>query len=355
MILVALKTVVPVAECVYSTPGHRMRQSMRSYIFGLTLFLGLFNGISNAVELNPPITEGPVPVTVLVFILDLDTVDSSEQTFTANVFLTFEWDDPRLVHQGEGPRIMGMEEIWHPHLQILNQQKLWKTFPDQFEVFPDGHVRYRQRVWGNFSQPMDLRDYPADRQILTIELVAAGNSTSQVRLEPSSKTSHPISDKLSIADFDISGSKVVVEEYRPIPGDPGVASIRYSYLAHRRTGYFIVKVIIPLILIVMMSWAVFWIDPVESGTQIGVATTTMLTLIAFRFAIDGSLPKISYLTRLDTFVMASTILVFLGLFEVIITSRLAKTSRHEQALRIDYWSRMIFPGAFVLVLVLTLT
>jgi len=81
----------------------------------------------------------------------------------------------------------------------------------------------------------------------------------------------------------------------------------------------------------------------------------MLTLIAFRFAIDGSLPMISYLTRLDTFVMASTVLVFLSLFEVVITSRLAKTGRNEQAIRLDLWSRLLFPGAFVLVMVLALT
>jgi hypothetical protein len=35
-------------------------------------------------------------------------------------------------------------------------------------------------------------------------------------------------------------------------------------------------------MIVAMSWLVFWIDPKESGSQINVAITTMLTLIAVR-------------------------------------------------------------------------
>jgi hypothetical protein len=52
-----------------------------------------------------------------------------------------------------------------------------------------------------------------------------------------------------------------------------------------------VKVILPLILIVAMSWIVFWIDPEESGIQISVAITTMLTLIAYRFAVGADLPK----------------------------------------------------------------
>ncbi len=328
---------------------------MNQKILVLTCLLVLAAGAVFAADLTVPVSDGPVPVTVLVYMLDLDEVDSSQQTFTANVFLKYDWDDPRLAHQGEGPVIMGMEEIWHPHLQILNQQKLWKTFPEHFEVFPDGHVRYRQRVWGDFSQPMDLRDYPADDQVLTVQLVSTGHRLDQVRLVPSTEAVHAISADLSVTDFEITGSEIVVEPYRPMDSGRGVASIRSSYFASRKVGYFVVKVIIPLILIVMMSWAVFWIDPAEGGTQIGVATTTMLTLIAFRFAIDTSLPKISYLTRLDTFVMASTVLVFLSLFEVVITSRLAKTGRHERAMRLDQWSRLIFPGAFVALTVLALT
>ncbi len=318
-------------------------------------FLLLAAGGVIAADLTVPPSDGPFPVTVLVYMLDIDDIDSSKQTFTANVFLRLNWTDPRLAHEGEGPVILGMEEIWHPHLQILNQQKLWKTFPEHFEVHPDGGVHYRQRYWGDFSQPMDLRDYPADDQVLTVHLAAAGYSPDKVELVASTEAKHAISADLSVTDFEITGSEVVVEPFSPMDSGPGIASIRSSYFASRKVGYFVVKVIIPLILIVMMSWSVFWIDPVEGGTQIGVATTTMLTLIAFRFAIDASLPKISYLTRLDTFVMASTVLVFLSLFEVVITSRWAKTGRHERAMFLDRWSRLIFPGAFVAVTVLALT
>ncbi len=113
---------------------------MNQKILGLTLLLVLAAGGVFAADLTLPASDGPVQVTALVYMLDLDEVDSSQQTFTANVFLKYDWDDPRLAHQGEGPVIKAMDEIWHPHLQILNQQKLWKTFPEHFEVFPDGHV-----------------------------------------------------------------------------------------------------------------------------------------------------------------------------------------------------------------------
>ena len=302
-----------------------------------------------AAELTPPPGDGPVPVTALVYLLDVDSIDSARQIFTANVYLEYNWKDSRLQHDGNGPVMRSMQEIWHPHLQILNQQKLTSTFPENLEVFPDGRVRYRQRVWGDFAQPMDLRDYPKDDQEISIQLVAAGLTPDQVELVPSSEVEHAISSDLSIADFEITGSEQVAELYQSISTSRASASIRSTWFASRKTGYFLVKVILPLILIVMMSWSVFWIDPSQGGIQISVATTTMLTLIAFRFAVGASLPKISYLTRMDTFIMTATVLVFLTLFEVVLTSRLASTGKLERALLIDRWARLIFPAALVIV------
>jgi len=101
-------------------------------------------------------------------------------------------------------------------------------------------------------------------------------------------------------------------------------------------------------MIVMMSWVVFWIDPKAAGTQISVSMTSMLTLIAYRFAVGADLPKVSYLTRLDGFILLSTILVFTSLVEVLLTSTLAQGDSLAMARRIDLWARLIFPVAFTL-------
>jgi len=123
---------------------------------------------------------------------------------------------------------------------------------------------------------------------------------------------------------------------------------KFSIKAQRQYGYFIVKVIIPIFLIVMMSCVVFWIDPKESGTQINVAITMMLTLIAYRFAVGADLPKVSYLTRIDYFILAATFLVFASLIEVVITSTYARVGNLYRARKIDRWARILFPTTFIL-------
>ena len=55
---------------------------------------------------------------------------------------------------------------------------------------------------------------------------------------------------------------------------PGIMA-SFSFVSTGAVGAFSL-----LVLIVMMSWAVFWIDPSTSNSQINVAVTSMLTLIA---------------------------------------------------------------------------
>lgn len=75
----------------------------------------------------------------------------------------------------------------------------------------------------------------------------------------------------------------------------------------------------------------------------------MLTLIAYRFAVGTSVPKISELTRLDAFILFATFLVFATLIEVIITSGYAKSGQIIKARIIDRWARWVFPIVFLLI------
>jgi hypothetical protein len=92
-------------------------------------------------------------VEVTVFLIDIEEINNRTQSFVANVYLSSSWHDPALAHSGPGMIGMQLEDIWHPNLQILNQQRLVKTFADTAEVTPDGHITVRQRYWGGFPSP----------------------------------------------------------------------------------------------------------------------------------------------------------------------------------------------------------
>ena len=308
-------------------------------------------------DVSPPGNGAqPVRVALSIFLLDLDGIDNVNQSFEANLFYMADWNDPRLAHSGKGEISKPLNEVWNPRLQILNQQRTWKTFPEIVRIDPQGNVNYRQRLWGYFSQPLDLRNFPFDSQQLQLSVVAAGYTPQEVELVPHSGKSSGIGKSLSIPDWEVIDWKVEPGTFHT--GSElieSMAGFTYSFRVERRHLFYVAKVIIPLVLIMAMSWAVFWMDPkAGGGTQIGISVTAILTLIAYTFAAGASLPKVPYLTRLDYFILFSTVLVFLALVEATVASYQARHGRVELARSIDRWSRWLFPSVFLLLAFMSL-
>ena len=79
----------------------------------------------------------------------------------------------------------------------------------------------------------------------------------------------------------------------------------------------------------------------------------MLTLIAYRFLLSNDLPKLSYLTRLDYFLLGSTVMVFTALVAVAASTRLEDTGQSGPASTLNRHSRWFFPLLFVVLLLVS--
>ena len=111
----------------------------------LTMFAGVC--ATSAAEVSRPAAEdGPTRVRLRIGVIDVDEIVSAQQRFTANIYFEARWHDPRLAHEGSGEIAIPLEQVWHPRLQLVNQQRIVKTMPEIVEVSPKGGVTYRQRV-----------------------------------------------------------------------------------------------------------------------------------------------------------------------------------------------------------------
>jgi len=302
---------------------------------------------------RPNADSGPTQISVGIWVADVSNIDSAQQTFTAEIAVVLRWKDPRLAHTGNGVVRYPLEQIWHPRVGIVNEtNSVSRKMPDSVEVEPDGTVTYRQLYVGAFTQPLRLQSFPFDRQTFRVQLVAVRYQSNEVMFVPDQvwirdglKGAGGISPSVTLPDWTIEKweLKPIVYALAPRHQYSGCA---FEFTASRNVQHYLLKVILPLVLIVMMSWAVFWIDPVTSNSQINVAVTSMLTLIAYRFAIDSQLPRLPYMTRLDAFILTSTILVFFSLIEVLVTTILDNNQQTERAKKIDRYCRVIFPVIF---------
>lgn len=300
--------------------------------------------------LRPSFEGGKTVIDLAIKVLDISEIDGASQTFTANVVVIARWRDDRLKSK-KNHRTLALDDVWNPMLQITNQQRLLTTFSDKVVVSADGQVEWIQRYWGKFSQPLDLHDFPLDEHTFTIRIVSAGADFENVRLQVVEKGGFRsgLANKLSLPDWEIASWEVNAAEIVLFEGARSLPGASFEFHAKRYIGYYLVKVLLPLLMIVMMSWIVFWIHPSESGSQISVSITSMLTLIAYRFALGAMLPKVSYITRMDGFILFATIMVFIALMEAVTTSRLVKMGKEDLALKMDQICRVLFPGTFIAV------
>jgi len=308
-------------------------------------------------ELERPTEWGePTEVRVGVFVIDVDQVDSAEQSFAASVYYEARWNSPVLRHKGPGALHRNITEVWTPRLSIIGQQNAWEAFPEAVEIQPDGEVVYRQKLWGHFSQPLDLHDFPLDRQKLEIHIAALGLLEAHVKMVPLEREEgrkSGIARSFSVPDFDVVSWNAGPAPFTPFEGEVATAGFKLQIEIERQIGYYVLKVIIPLCLIVIMSWLPRWIDPEEIGPNIGISTTAFLTLVAYLFAITVLLPPVSYITRIDRFILLSTLMVFGSLVQTIVNSALVRKGSAGRLARSEHASRLVYPVVLGIVLVVS--
>lgn len=286
------------------------------------------------------------------YLIDLQAIHDSEQSFEGDIFLSVAWKDPRLVSEAIPDSLVGcnlpLDSVWNPRIILVNERSVTRRFDEKVTVSSDGTVQYIQRLQGEFTTPLDLRDFPFDSHELMLEVVSRGYSPEQVIFVPQGGKGRLA--KFTITDWNVGVDYAVAAPRYIAPRDSYIAGITFHLPVKRRLGFYLMKTFLPLTLIVWMSWAVFWINPGLLPPQVGVATSAILTLIAFQFSLGYMLPRLSYLTRADRFLIGSTLLVFLAFGEAIWTSYLASHDEEEKALAMDRKARILFPIGFAVVL-----
>lgn len=299
-----------------------------------------------------PDSEGvPTRVSVGLYVLDIARINDVEQSFTATFALRVQWKDPRLAALAHCK--FGLDEVWNPRVRVINRGDLSRTRADMVAIDRQGAVTYTQAFKGTLASPLDLREFPFDRQVLPFNLVTVEYGPEEVLLVDNKGVTGR-QDTFSIADWSVGPGATRMGTWYFAPQDRNFSRFDYEFEATRRSGFYVWKVIVPLMLFIFMSWAVFWLDPVHLGTQIGLSATVMVILVIFQLNLGTILPRVSYLTRVDYFVLGSLILVFLALVEAVMSGVIAARGKEALARKLDRRSRWAFPASFLMLIAFAL-
>jgi hypothetical protein len=214
----------------------------------------------------------------------------------------------------------------------------------------------------------DYKRFPFDVQELHIAIEnTAANKNSLVYIpDYSTKNINNVKDEnieiLNGDQYSIKSLTAVESSYiyRTNFGDPQVeGNEEYSRLefhvgVDRNPTGIIQKIALPLIVVLILAYLVFYIPDHEIGTASGLTVTALLAAIAFQWTLNDSLPKVSYLTLIDKIFYLVYGFIFYAMVQTVFTFNLSTKSDYWKTVssKIEFHSRYLFPLVFIIMLLL---
>ena len=313
------------------------------------------SGIATDSILQPPFDDGkPLGITIGLHVVNLAAINEVSEQFQLDAYMFERWVDKRLAYTPEGPqdqeRNYALGQIWIPQLEMINAATPRSRQEISIMVSPDGTVRFAERLAVTVSSSFHLRRFPFDQQhlLVIIHPFLADGPRIRFKLDNESTwTASEFTSFSSLAQWHLTGLRSQLLDV-PTYGGMTVPEARFEINVTRRSSFYLWKVFIPLLLMVFLSWAVFWIEASDLSNQIQVAVTTILTVIAFAFAISATMPRLPYLTYIDAFFLECYIYVFLAVVELMTVHVTHRSEvRRDLGLRIRKYSRWLIPASFV--------
>lgn len=298
----------------------------------------------------------PITVRAGIRIHQITNVDQKQENFGIVASVILYWKDSQLdenlLDDGQQYKTFGPDiftsladehNIRIPRFLIYNQQGRRHTQYAGWSVIKGGENLYVERFSVTLQAPdFNFRKYPFDRQKFFIHL--------DLLLPDSFFIFEPMDEYSGLGDELGEEEWVIVDtsSKSSISTDnTGLNSSRYSFgfTAERHINYYMIRIFLPILVITLVSWITFFLN--DFRKRIDMASANLLIFIAFNFSISGNLPKLGYLTFMDSFMFIAFILTSFIILLNVIFRRIEVSGHVHIAHRIDSFLIWIYPAAII--------
>ncbi len=264
-----------------------------------------------------PPGERPVQVVAGFYLLDLSSVAERDETFDADIYLKFQWRDPRQAFVGSESRMFLQEsaaeqigKMWWPQIEFVNTGQPEIT-NRRLEIYPDGTVDYDIGLTSRFRAHMDLRRFPFDRQGLDVRIQSFAWTAEQLEFVPD-ETGMDFSPESTFEGLLVTGVSGAAHQSEHAGWGRTFSEFVARIEVERRWTFFVWTVFVPVTLIFLVFCTVFLVPSTDFAARIDLSLTALLACIATQFAMSFNLPHVSYLTVIDEVFLAAYCSIALG-------------------------------------------
>ena len=306
----------------------------------------------------------PLVVSIGIEVDQITFVDQKAENFGAVATIRMKWNDPRFkfdekVH-GRNYKVLGPEEFIRlaedrvtvtPRFVVKNQQNKRWIQDEVIVVQADGTIEFFEHSTLQLQAPyFDFRDYPFDHQDFYFEVVLS-HPVDEVQLV-AMKEHTGLGPLLGEEEWIFENPVLEISTTQGLTGEEShKATLGIS--GRRHLQYYFVRIFVPLLILLIVSWACFFVTDYEK--RIDIASANFLLFIAFNFAISGDLPRLGYITFVD-FILMSMFLITGSLILVsVAVQRLAEKDRKSLINRIDKLIiNILYPVGYAIVIIFSL-
>lgn len=319
------------------------------------------DGFSGAVApdsfvLGPPNGSGPVAIQASFDLQAINLINEEDQVFEFTGIAVLKWRDPR---QAFDPVRAGVDEKvfqgdyqfnelspgWFPQVVLVNEAEPLESSGVVLRLQSDGTSTLTMMLNAAAKVDLDLRRFPFDRHRVEMIFEVLGFDASEVVMQVAEDHAILSTDHIRVPQWSVEGATLSTRERQASSAGPrGVASSFVLAVEVDRQSFYVRRLIVlPLILIVLLSFSVFWMDRSSLGDRISVSFIGILAAVTYQTVMGDTLPRISYVTLMHGFLNLSFITMCATVVINLVVGALDKKGRHSAGDRIDRWCRWIFP------------
>ncbi|KAF2343058.1 ligand-gated ion channel [Flavobacterium tistrianum] len=305
-------------------------------------------------------SSNPLKVTVSIHLNKIYDINSVNKTYMIDAYLVLLWHDASVsewIHENNKTRIIYENEkfpetIAVPSFEFINILGNREIINKQLIINPDKTLVYNERFHGRFTSNMDFHKYPNDRQCFTIQLESFSMEKNDL-IFVNPQLFPKVLDSSYFEEWNILGKKDYVNQmiYNHLSASKKgeiFSRCNFEIYAQRKIEYYIWKVMLPIGILVVASWLVFWVK--DFANQLNISFTLMLTMVTFNFYTSSLLPALPYNTFIELIIISGYISIFLTLITIIFTYAYSKNN--QTTIRINTFFKLFFPLLYILYIVI---
>ena len=320
----------------------------------------------------PKNQKEPFKLITELIVEDIDRVDGKRLEFDSLYTLYVYWKDPRVADvlkkfdayedtnvpawlcDYEARTVWGeSRKLFDPVVEFYNRKSnpdFAQGRADWVEIFSNGTVQMRVRDTATFKAKFDFKKFPFDEQIFSFLIYPEFPASKMIFVAEPIMEEYKKNlyvgegeDGINIPEWKVTTVDYYIDRYKE--GDYEYQGFIVEIGAERVTNYYIFKIIIPILLILSISWSVFWIDRAQIEAKANITIVALLSLIAYNLIMDDVIPKLDYLTFMDAFIFLSYL--YTGAATILCIYSFYRYKKYKRKTNlVDYYAKFLGPISY---------